>query len=303
MGYLAHCLRIKSLCLGSTGITDEGLKCISQLPRLEDLDVCNTAVSDAGLASLSACQSLSHVEVRATRVTADGVARFKKARPGVTIAWSTVTSADVRHAAADLTRMGLNVICGDEIGPEVQRLKYWITLQPGWNSNTSPERVHELVQIVSKAEKVMLSLRDVRDCDITVFRGLEHLWTLSLRFPQGASLTGLKQISTIGRLDKVILSGEGCNDEALAMLRIAPTLQCVRLTEAPHVTASGIDKLTQLPRLATLELDSGFKDEFVGQLGNLQGLRELSVGWNVSDDAIKKLRASHPNVKVHHEGG
>ena len=70
---------------GVRGITDEGLRSIGRMGRLEVLALDQTPIHDAGLAHLAASTSLRIVGVEWTWATAAGVATLTKARPLIVV--------------------------------------------------------------------------------------------------------------------------------------------------------------------------------------------------------------------------
>ncbi len=75
------------LYLRGTRITDNGLKHLNGLTKLEKLDLAETGITDAGLVHLSGLSSLKKLYVRETRVTQAGVRNLKQALPNVEIDW------------------------------------------------------------------------------------------------------------------------------------------------------------------------------------------------------------------------
>jgi hypothetical protein len=65
---------------------DASLAKVAALPRLEALVVQGTAVTDAGLTALVGAKSLCSLDLKGPKVTAAGLAKFRQARPDVTLA-------------------------------------------------------------------------------------------------------------------------------------------------------------------------------------------------------------------------
>jgi hypothetical protein len=72
---------IRLLSLQSTRVTDEGLKHLSRLPTLQEIDVSETDVTDAGLVHLHGLGALRTVRAEGTRATREGLAPVGKALP------------------------------------------------------------------------------------------------------------------------------------------------------------------------------------------------------------------------------
>jgi hypothetical protein len=75
------------LYLRGTRITDDGLKHLTGLTKLEKLDLVETGITDAGLVHLRGLSSLKKLYLTETRVTKDGVRNLKQALPNVEIEW------------------------------------------------------------------------------------------------------------------------------------------------------------------------------------------------------------------------
>ena len=71
--------------LSRTQITDEGLKEVAKLQKLETLDLSGSKITDAGLKELAKLQKLRTLYLNNTQATKAGVAELKKALPNCTI--------------------------------------------------------------------------------------------------------------------------------------------------------------------------------------------------------------------------
>lgn len=83
--YLAD--EVDVIGLENTKITDEGLKYLCCLSKLDNIDIANTAVSDFGLETLSSIQTLECLCVEGTNVTESGIKRFEAAVPECYVTW------------------------------------------------------------------------------------------------------------------------------------------------------------------------------------------------------------------------
>jgi internalin A len=66
-------------------VTDAGLKELSALKQLTELDLRKTQVTDEGLKELSALKQLTSVNLYATNVTDEGVAELQRTLPNCRI--------------------------------------------------------------------------------------------------------------------------------------------------------------------------------------------------------------------------
>jgi hypothetical protein len=72
--------RLRDLDLGGTKVTDLGLKCLAGLRQLEKLDLYDTAVTDAGLEHLKGLRQLQELDLSGTAVTDAGLEHLKGLR-------------------------------------------------------------------------------------------------------------------------------------------------------------------------------------------------------------------------------
>lgn len=73
--------------LENTRVTDEGLKYLCCLSKLDNIDLANTAISDSGLVVLSSIKTLECLCVEGTNVTEAGVKAFEAAVPECYVTW------------------------------------------------------------------------------------------------------------------------------------------------------------------------------------------------------------------------
>jgi len=100
--------RLVWLNLAGTGITDETVRRIAQMPNLERLHLENTAVTDIGVADLATLQNLRYLNLHTTRITDAAVASIA-AMPALerVYLWDTAVTAEavdrLRAARPELT--------------------------------------------------------------------------------------------------------------------------------------------------------------------------------------------------------
>jgi Leucine-rich repeat (LRR) protein len=90
--YLAALPKLDKLYLSRTKITDIGLEHLRNATGLTTLHINETAVSDAGLVHLKNCKKLKVLWLQKTKVTAAGIDSLKKALPNCTIEWNSTAS-------------------------------------------------------------------------------------------------------------------------------------------------------------------------------------------------------------------
>ena len=80
--HLRHMMTLRTLALHETQITDTALEDVGQLVNLEEwLGLSNTKVSDAGLSKLTNLKKLRNLNLIGTDVSRDGLIRLRTALP------------------------------------------------------------------------------------------------------------------------------------------------------------------------------------------------------------------------------
>jgi hypothetical protein len=73
--------------LERTQVSDNGLRQLMDMPKLDNVDLTNTSITDAGLEFLSKIKTLEYLHVEGTRVTANGISQVRSALPNCEVAW------------------------------------------------------------------------------------------------------------------------------------------------------------------------------------------------------------------------
>jgi len=79
--YLSGLKKLEILNLDETKITDEGLKYLKDLKSLRELDLTSTKVTDKGIQELASLKNLRNLVVYKTKVTQKGVNELQKKIP------------------------------------------------------------------------------------------------------------------------------------------------------------------------------------------------------------------------------
>jgi hypothetical protein len=97
--YLDGSNELRWVSLGNCPVTDDGLKNLPALPRLELLNLSQTRVTDAGLAHLARHTGLRHLLLARTAVTDTGLEHLKGLNQleGLVVTRTNVTEAGVRR--------------------------------------------------------------------------------------------------------------------------------------------------------------------------------------------------------------
>jgi hypothetical protein len=303
MKNLAVLRNLEELNLSFCEITDEGLKSISGLEKLKYVGLTGTDVTDAGMTYLSRLKSLQCVELAGTAVTASRARQLKKELPHADrITWTTVASADVRHAVVDLARIGLSVLTfqfDDRVPARHKSDTYLINFGEGWNSKLSATRAHELIKIISDKEAVSLQFDQFTQSERTVLSGLSHLYYLNIVLSGKTTLDDFSAPATIGRIESVRVWGKNFDDAKLEALSGAHGLESLDLETEGILTAKGLDCLSRLKKLSKVELlFDGASDECLPHVAKIASLKELGVRSSVSRKAIDEFRLKRPDVRI-----
>jgi len=78
---------LEFLFLTDARVTDAAVAELAAARAINKISLGGTLITDAGLAGLQGLKTLKTVDVNRTKVTAAGVAKFKAARPDVTVVW------------------------------------------------------------------------------------------------------------------------------------------------------------------------------------------------------------------------
>ena len=83
---MAELKDLRTLRLGYSSISGDGLKILSALEKVEKLGLEACArIDDSAAAELANWKGLKYVDLQETRVTAQGVEALRKAKPGLVI--------------------------------------------------------------------------------------------------------------------------------------------------------------------------------------------------------------------------
>jgi len=85
--HLKGLVRLESLCLCSSNVSDTGLLHIKGMTTLKTLRLSDAAITDSGLEHLKGLKRLKYLDIRGTHVTKEGIEEFRKAIPNCEIQW------------------------------------------------------------------------------------------------------------------------------------------------------------------------------------------------------------------------
>lgn len=237
--YLPDLPTLSLLTLNSSQVTDEGMTPLRRLPRLHSLAINSSSVTDAGLAEVAQVSSLRVLYLRVPAATSAGLSDVARL-------------FHLKHLV--LAKMQFT-------GGGFQNLRSLPDLR--------------ILAIIAES---------LTDEDLAAVAQIEQLENLHIQSAQHVTDAGIRHIAGLRGLHALTISacpnvGDG------GFERIAELPQLVRLTIRGDI------------RQGTAR----FTDDGMRHLESLESLRVLSLSnTEVSDDAVKRLKKALPNCLVQH---
>lgn len=207
--HLVSLVRLKTLYLFDTGVTDGGMEFVTKLERLELLDLSGTSVSDEGLAHLKNLSRLQSLDLGAMK------------EPYLSIGGAQVTDAGLVH-----------------VGEMVNLKKLWLC------SNRITDA--GLAHLTPLKNLIWLGLDNTRITDrgIASLKELSSLEVLGLGSTRVTD-AGLAQLGKLPSLHGVGLSNLAITDEGLRHLKSIKRLKQIQIwgLKETQVTQAGIEEL------------------------------------------------------------
>jgi hypothetical protein len=299
--HLGRCPRLEEIDLRSTDVCDKDMLVLSRLPRLKVLDLCNTSVSDAGLGVLGGCLTLKELGVLGTHVTERGVAEIRARRPGLYVAWSTVSSEAARRAIVDLERMKVDALCPDRSkGPGGAVIpnadsSCIVDFRDDWDGDS--RKANDLLKVVTADERaVSLHLRGLKRPSLEIVRGLRQVSFLTIP-ESGLVDKDLSVLRTVGRVENIDLMSAGFTDEALRYVADVSSLETLYIS---GFSDGAIDQLAGLPRLTKLGIGGPtFSEAALEHCAKLPHLKTLAVVECPRISRVARVRffMKHPQIQ------
>ncbi|HZB24964.1 MAG TPA: ankyrin repeat domain-containing protein, partial [Vicinamibacterales bacterium] len=260
LGGLAHVTDLE--LSGSKGITDAGMRHLTNLPRLRRLDLAFTGISDGAAPAFADCHALERLWLIGTR-TGDPTIRALagKAQLRTLGAGLEVSEAGLAHLHA------------------IPRFKAW-----------DPDHPAEYGLMDYHAGPTYLKLEGSTPLPQNALQrliGLDGLFALNLDHPSGRPL----DLAPLAALPKLGWLGHPAHDEAMRQIGALPHLRMLMAQD----TDAGDQGFTALSRSKTIEYIWGRRCyNLTGRgftaLAAMPALRGLSVSCrNVDDDALAVL--------------
>jgi Leucine-rich repeat (LRR) protein len=270
---------------GSKALTDDGIRHLARLPRLEHLDVSGTNLTDRGLSILRDLPALKTLSIAGTRITDDGAANLAHchALESVNLSWTATGDGALRALAGkrSLRRLVSGSHVTDAGLPLLHELPVFKTWQGG-------EAKIALLSYDSEPNRLLLR-GSFTDRGIEQMRGLDGLFGLNLD-DAGLALTAaaLAPLVTLPNLGWLAVDAK---DDWMPYIAEMPRLRFLGAQD----TSAGDDGFVALSESQSLEYIWGrrchnLRTRGFSALANMPSLRGLSVSClNVEDAGVATL--------------
>lgn len=262
-------MNLKSLELGDTKISDEGIQSLWPLKKLEDLDLSRTAVTSRGLKTLATLGSLQSINLDETAIDDAGIAHLSKLPmlSGLRLNKTAVGDDALEHlrGATRLRQLGLHGTRVTDAG--------MVFLQD--MANLSSLNVGE-TRVGDAGIEAIERLPDIQELGLSETRITD------------ASAASIARWKNLAMLD---LSGTLISDVGVERLRGLKKLVWLKL-EVTQITDAALQSLTGMHKLEWLSLaDTPITDAGLTHLQNLVSLRHLNVsGTQISDPRLQAVK-------------
>ncbi|WP_020472736.1 serine/threonine-protein kinase [Zavarzinella formosa] len=316
------------LNLNDSKVTDPIVRELSASRSIDLLSLSGTPITDDGLTALQGLKSLKTLEVKKTQVTAAGIAKFRAARPNVTVRWN---DPEQRAAAMLAPHAILTLRMADGKSVTIEKggsppagafIISKIVLPNGvypkmFVADTLIPAVADMAGLEELNDTFLrLSITDAEFAKLGDTSAAKSLTSLGLAFELNAStVAALRKFPKLGKcgcygriIDETVLEALAANSPALTELQLSigkniPTPKSLaalaRLpftylysTNAPAPDPAVVKFLVGLPKLRSLYLiDSQITDVVVRDLAVSKSITNFSLsGSPVTDECLPALR-------------
>lgn len=246
----------------ANGVTNEGLKILTNFDQLEGLLLISDNITDEGLSSLRGLTNLKTLTILSKNITGTGLANLSGMK-------NLDYLALVQNAIDD---EGLSHL------PDLPHLQ---TLNLSLTKITDTGLKH-----LGKYQALMnleLCKTKIQGDGFKHLAGLAKMRCLRLDFnPSSSNLTNLKYLQNLQKLD---LGNSTMNDDGLKQLKEVTQIAELNLCET-KITDAGLESLMNMKNLRDLDLGGDeITDEGMKQLAKLHNLVNLDVGGTKITDA------------------
>ncbi len=278
--HISDLTRVEKLFLNTTKITDDGLKHLKNMTELRSLHVHDTVIGDAGLQHLHAQRKLEELSLGGTRTTLAGI-------------WQLAQHLDsLRYVCGNgLLWAGDTFDVTGSFSPEEMRLLGELDVRELWFRRAHlTQDACRLLKDLSSVQEVLLS--EVKGTGVAVkhMREMPRLRTLVL-LGETVDDGTMEHVANLRRLESLAICRTAVSATGFQRLSCLTEICDLQLA-GPNVTDDVLPAMCGLAKLERLMLeDTCLRD--VSPLATLSQLKELSIlDTPVSAEKIKELQAA-----------
>jgi len=313
--------RVTSLEVYGTRLTDEGLRSLARLTRLERLSLRETGIGDEALEHLAGLGTLRVLDLGGNQITDAGLEHVAALDRLESLALDNTSWSESRMQISDAGLQRLAPLCRlRRLDLSSTRVSLAVTAEGLHHLANFPEleslrlggdritdRAMEHVARCRNLRALALLYTSVGDAGLARIGDLERLEAVSL---SSRHLTdrGLAHLAELPKLRHAQLRTTGLTDRALERLGRVKTLERLDLYGSGEAgldlgrsfTSVGLAHLADLPNLKTLWLSNVETDEAaVDVLKRFTQLRTLhAFCTSLSRDQLEDLQAALPDTEV-----
>jgi len=281
---------VTTLNLNDSGISDDELRHIKDLTRLEELYLSSTKITDEGLEHLKALENLEVLYLDSTRITDDGLSHLKNLTRlrVLSVTDTAISDAGLQHLHAQQELENLSLggskttlagVC--HLGQHVDSLSYVSEIRFVWtgdslyaNADFSPDEMR-LLEELGVRELCFMDGQMTQDaCE--VLPSLSSVEEVTLLDVGGAEVA-VRHVAGMKALRKLHLLGDTVDDDAVVYVADLRQLKHLSLGETA-VTSRGFQRLASLSGLTSLWLEgSNVTDDVMRSVGRLTSLETLTL--------------------------
>ncbi len=261
------------------GITDEGLKHVGSLPRLESLSLRRTGITGNGLRYLEHLSQLSKLLLFQAGVTDEGLLNLRYV-------------PTLENLELDYTGIGDNGLEGVASLPQLK----FLAIHGTWHING--KGFHWLSGL-KDLEQIWAGYSKVNGEGLEFLHGLPRLRLLEL---QGTLVddAGAAKLPRLKNLSTLLIGNARITIRSLDSLKSLPNLKQLHLGGFQGPADAWIAGLLNFPPLEHLALeDKQISDKEIEPLARMKTLRQLGLaGTKVTAPGVAKLQAALPGCHI-----
>jgi len=322
MAALVPLVELEKLILRGCPITDEGMKWLSLLPWISDLDLTDTAITDVGLCQLGSLCNLERLKLGGTNVNGEGMAKFSKFQTlyEVDLARSRLNDDGMAHVCSNMRLSQIDLSDTEISDAGLPHLAYLpnitnLSLAGTMITGTGLGRLTSITEL----GEIDLSRTGISDSSLPHLSRISRI-NLGETEITGSGLAAIDEPESVSQLDlgKTLVTdleaahlSRFTNLRRLSLAHTLVTDACARrLIQLPRlisldfggtlVSDVSLSALSSIINMEWLALDStNVGDKCVPHVLQMKGLKHLNLAkTNVTDSAKDLIRRELPGCEV-----